>query len=446
MYVASFEILFLIHLKGVMQWGCDPNFAASKNQAIELSNKNAVGFGVADLLYALLSYLILDDWYMASVFVVSSLLFLGLPLFLAAIGFVDLSRICVTIIGSLLVTVVSFYFGRESQAHISLLLGGITPFLTIKTDEYKLLVIAFLTPILCFICLWYFDFSLGPQFVYRDDSIKDIVFILICLFVYVATFLVIWNSQKMQQAFEKQLMNKNLEVSNLVNVLTHDLANHLTVMIGCHDVIKQKPEKLSLLLPKISKHSQSASQVVDTVKELQAIEQGKAKIELKPININEFVHEFVQDVQELGNRKNIKIQLEGESISWILGHGNILRNQVFMNILTNGIKFSDPGQTVTFSLQDDNYANRVVLRIWDRGVGMPESIRKNIFRNDVITNRQGTKGEKGTGFGLPIAKRFMGMLGGQVKVNSNERNLDSGTHGTEFILYFPIYRETDAAI
>ena len=436
----------MINLKGMLQWGCNPSFSASKNQAIELSNKNAVVFGLADLFYALLAYLILDDWYIAWVFIGSALLFLVLPLSLAAIGFVDLSRICLTIIGSLLVTVVSFYFGRESQAHITLLLGGITPFLTIKTDEYKLLVIAFLTPILCFIFLLYFDFSLGPQFVYRDDSIKNIVFILVCLFVYVATFMVIWNSQKMQEAFEKQLMNKNLEVSNLVNVLTHDMANHLTVIISGHEIIKHKPEKLALLLPKISKHCQSASQVIDTVKELQAIEQGKAKIGLKILNTYEFVHEFVQDVQDLGKRKNIKIQLEGESKSRISGHGSILRNQVFMNILTNAIKFSDPGETVTFSLQDDNYADRVILRIKDHGIGMPESVRKNIFRNDVITNRQGTSGEKGTGFGLPIAKRFMGMLGGQMIVNSTERRPDSDTHGTEFVLYFPIYRETDAAI
>ena len=60
---------------------------------------------------------------------------------------------------------------------------------------------------------------------------------------------------------------------------------------------------------------------------------------------------------------------------------------------------------------------------------MPENIRENIFSPNMKTHRQGTSGEKGTGFGMPIVKLIMDQMHGEVRVESVDGK------GTEFFLY-----------
>jgi signal transduction histidine kinase len=55
---------------------------------------------------------------------------------------------------------------------------------------------------------------------------------------------------------------------------------------------------------------------------------------------------------------------------------------------------------------------QVLITIQDYGLGMPESIRENLFDATKKTTRLGTAGERGTGFGMPIVKSYVEKLGG----------------------------------
>ena len=67
---------------------------------------------------------------------------------------------------------------------------------------------------------------------------------------------------------------------------------------------------------------------------------------------------------------------------------------------------------------------------------MPEEIRNNIFRSDYQTSRVGIRGEKGTGFGMPIVKSIIDLYGGKIEINSRAITHYPTSSGTEINLYF----------
>ena len=108
-------------------------------------------------------------------------------------------------------------------------------------------------------------------------------------------------------------------------------------------------------------------------------------------------------------------------------------NIIINNIISNAIKFTpDNGKiSVKTSEIDEDW---ISLEISDSGIGIPPSILENLFDPQVATTRQGTAGEVGTGFGMPLVKTYMNYFGGDVKVNTKDQEEFPNDHGTTFSL------------
>ena len=103
--------------------------------------------------------------------------------------------------------------------------------------------------------------------------------------------------------------------------------------------------------------------------------------------------------------------------------------------MSNAIKFSNKGGSIEVkvnTLPDD----KIEVVIADHGIGMPEEIKKNIFRSDKQTSRKGTSGEESTGFGMPLVKTYMDHYNGSISVESYEQSLNPEKHGTTYRLIF----------
>ncbi len=103
-------------------------------------------------------------------------------------------------------------------------------------------------------------------------------------------------------------------------------------------------------------------------------------------------------------------------------------NSVILNILTNAIKFSPGGSTV--NIFGEKSGSSILLRVCDRGIGMPENILQKIFSLGHATSRPGTDKEEGTGFGMPLVKKFIDIYGGSIVVESVEGSRDQDNSGT----------------
>ena len=78
--------------------------------------------------------------------------------------------------------------------------------------------------------------------------------------------------------------------------------------------------------------------------------------------------------------------------------------------------------------------DEVALTITDSGIGIPPDLVANLFRFDVKTTRPGTLQEKGTGFGMPVVKKFVEYYGGRIEIESRTIEEFPNDHGTSITI------------
>ena len=130
------------------------------------------------------------------------------------------------------------------------------------------------------------------------------------------------------------------------------------------------------------------------------------------------------DLRALGNRTRDEVLAATDracgidfridpGITIVKSDERLLRH-VFTNLLTNAVKYSDPGRTVDFSIE--RRGRNAVCHVRDRGIGIPESDQAGLFQ---AFHRGGNVGQRpGTGLGLVIVKRCMELHGGEILVES----------------------------
>jgi len=112
--------------------------------------------------------------------------------------------------------------------------------------------------------------------------------------------------------------------------------------------------------------------------------------------------------------KNITFKNEvGDSL--ILNTDKNALLTIIRNLMTNSIKYSDDGDTVSIGATEN--LNQIVFYISDTGAGMSEKQVQDIFKLVRKVN-QGTRGEKGTGLGLVLVKELVHLINGKIQVES----------------------------
>jgi signal transduction histidine kinase len=233
-----------------------------------------------------------------------------------------------------------------------------------------------------------------------------------------------------RNAIEKQ----SRERKELLHVLCHDLANPLSSIIGVMDLIEVMPQ-YTTLKDEAVKVAYKGLDIIELVREMRAIEDNKATLKLENINLKESVTESLMILRKKFENKNITpdVDIPGDII--ISAEKISLVNSVINNLLTNALKFSNEGSVIKINVEN-NSAGFICLAVSDTGVGMSPRLQKDIFNANKATNRTGTAGEAGTGFGMPLVKKFMNAYGGEITVESKAREQFPGEHGTKVKLFF----------
>lgn len=227
------------------------------------------------------------------------------------------------------------------------------------------------------------------------------------------------------------ILQQNHKQHELIHILCHDLLNSVGAIQSILEMKKEggtlsEEDKLMLMA------SSNAVEVIDSVRQIKGIDEGKVNIELRLLTLKELIATSRSLLNEKLQQKNIKLLVDvGENLT-IVAESVSFINSVLNNLLTNAIKFSFPGSRIIISAKQLEQTIR--FSVQDFGIGMPESLKNDIFEVEKITTRKGTNGELGTGFGMPLVKRFVLAYGGEIEINSLEQTDESEEHGTEIIL------------
>lgn len=160
-------------------------------------------------------------------------------------------------------------------------------------------------------------------------------------------------------------------------------------------------------------------------------------LDYKPVNLNLFkiVNKKIVITNQSAIKKNISITNNVDTETMVFADDNMLRS-VVQNLITNAIKFTNPGgRIIVSSVEKDDF---VEVSVQDTGIGIePEKVLQ-IFDFSSLTTTNGTTGEKGTGLGLPLCKEFIEKNGGKIWVESDSGNLPHGkSGGSKFYFTLP---------
>lgn len=241
----------------------------------------------------------------------------------------------------------------------------------------------------------------------------------------------------------EMLTRIEIEIANnkkLLRVLSHDLANLLMINFGSISALKKllvtEDEKVLKNLDRIQFASNRQKELIEKVKNFDASKDKLNAAEIKEYNLADLLNESLTVFEDRLNAKGINVRLENfsDKNSYIHVDRVLFLNNVLNNIISNAIKFSEDNSEILITVNEDDKGT--ILKIKDRGIGIPEDMLKNIFEGGVNNSRPGLNGEAGTGFGMGLLKSTLDIFNCTVEVKSHEKESNETEHGTEIIINF----------
>lgn len=225
-------------------------------------------------------------------------------------------------------------------------------------------------------------------------------------------------------------MMQNAEYKELLHVLCHDLNNSLGILKMAVDFAEVTGDINSLDEYKqpISLAVNNGLDIIALVREMCRLEEYKFK--LTPINLLEIFNEAEILLKKQLDDKELIIETDVTEDLYVSAEKRSLLNSVIINLLTNAIKFSEKGNIIKVKATIPG-EGKVDFSVKDFGIGIPDNIMKHIFDISKSKSRRGTMGKTGTGFGLPMVKKFVNLYGGTVEVFSQDGDHAPENRGTE---------------
>ena len=236
----------------------------------------------------------------------------------------------------------------------------------------------------------------------------------------VATLLRFFDQQQELEAANKKLESLNEEKNRIIGIVAHDLRNPLGNIILLSDfMMAEEPglegEQLEFA-QLINESGNFLLNMVESLLDVSKIEAGKLELDLVNKNLIDIVAHTIKVNKYLSDKKNIKLHFNCEipRIDMMLDEGKM--QQVFNNLISNAIKFSQPDTNIEISARTEN--GQALVSVKDEGEGISSDDIGKLFKYFSKTATQSTAGEESTGLGLAICKKIVEAHGGNISVES----------------------------
>lgn len=226
--------------------------------------------------------------------------------------------------------------------------------------------------------------------------------------------------------------------------ISHEVRTPLNGVMGTLQLIQETPldsEQESYVETALNS-SHNLLRVLNDLLDFSKIEAGKLDIIEEPFELNDLIEESVKLFQFQAKQNKINIEASIDSSVHKFYIGDLVRlRQILFNLIGNSIKFTESGsiKIEVYSLPyKDPDKERLFFSVKDTGVGISDDKIDYIFKSFTQVDGALSRKYQGTGLGLPIVKRLVSLMGGNITVESE---IGIGTT----ILFWVLVRKTDSA-
>lgn len=221
--------------------------------------------------------------------------------------------------------------------------------------------------------------------------------------------------------------------------LAHELRNPLAPLRNGLQIARLRINSDSMLQDTVKMMDRQLNhlvRLVDDLLDVARINSGKLNLKRRRVLLNEVLHNSAEDVRSLMDERHQRLVIERDPGELpVTGDFDRLA-QVFVNLLSNAAKYSEPGSSIRLCLSSEG--NEAVARVIDNGIGIPPEDLPHVFDlfSQVHVHQGRTQG--GLGIGLSLVKNLVLMHGGTVSVDS-----EGPGAGSTFTVRLPLLRSTN---
>ena len=223
--------------------------------------------------------------------------------------------------------------------------------------------------------------------------------------------------------------------TTFLNNVSHDIRTPMNAIIGYTTLAAShvdRPEQVQDYLGKIQTASNHLMSLINDVLDMSRIESGKVKIEEQEVHLPDLIHSLRTIVQADINAKQLEFFIDTvDVINEDVICDRLRLNQILLNLLSNAMKFTQPGGMVSLRILQRAGAPAgcadYEFRVKDNGIGMSPEFQEHIFEAFTREHSSTVSGIQGTGLGMAITKSILDIMGGTIRVSSE---LGKGTEFT----------------
>jgi len=241
----------------------------------------------------------------------------------------------------------------------------------------------------------------------------------------------------------QELNSKDEAKNEFIAILAHELRNPLAAILSSVELLKlggRNATDSPALLKTIDEHVRTTATILDDLLDISRISQNKLELSKETVALCDTVDRSVATTQFLVHARGHTLSVTKPPEKIYLEADPVRLEQVFVNLLNNAAKYTDPGGRIDISVAREGKV--AMVRVRDTGIGIPKHMLSRIFEPFFQIERK-KYGSAGIGIGLSLTRRLVEMHGGTIEAVSDGEN-----HGSEFVvrLPVPVYLESSTPV
>ena len=208
--------------------------------------------------------------------------------------------------------------------------------------------------------------------------------------------------------------------SHFLSSMSHELRTPLNAILGFSQLFaydRNLSDEHLANATEINRAGRHLMSLIDQILDLSRIEAGEAGVSLEPVSLKQVLNDSVRWVEPLAKKRGIEIKFTEHEFDGLNVLADTIRlKQVFLNLLTNAVKYNQEGGSISVKL-DSKPGGLLRVGVQDTGTGLSAEKLKELFQP---FNRLGAEfsAVEGTGIGLVITRQLLDLMNGRLEIDS----------------------------